>query len=171
MLEASGYSPWFERIHDEFPRSRPAVQSRKALRMLRYRQKLIKIRTMSKNNLQDLALQAGPAQGGTCLPPGQQQVTAPEMAPVMHWQREHWLQLMGPRNQLLLETIASWKARSKGCCITRLRMYPGIALLTSLCFCCTRYNRSVGFAIPANWRPKPASIRWTGPQRRAGAFC
>src|SRR6266496_4563611 len=98
-LEASGYSPWFERLleelgcevwlghateirrrarwrqkndrrdaelildlmlHDEFPRlHRPAVESREVLRMLRYRQKLIKIRTMSKNSLQALALQAG----------------------------------------------------------------------------------------------------------------
>src|SRR6266536_1972101 len=96
-LEASGYSPWFERLleeqgcevwlghateirrrarwrqkndrrdaelildlmlHDEFPRlHRPAVESREVLRMLRYRQKLMKIRTMSKNSLQALALQ------------------------------------------------------------------------------------------------------------------
>src|SRR5438477_2117341 len=102
-LEASGYSPWFERmleelgcevwlghateirrrarwrqkndrrdaelildlmLHDEFPRlHRPAVESREVLRMLRYRQKLIKIRTMSKNNLQALALQSGLAKG------------------------------------------------------------------------------------------------------------
>src|SRR6478672_1750488 len=102
-LEASGYSPWFERLleelgcevwlghateirrrarwrqkndrrgaelildlmlHDEFPLlHRPAIQSREVLRMLRYRQKLIKIRTMSKNSLQALALQAGVAKG------------------------------------------------------------------------------------------------------------
>jgi transposase len=36
-------------LHNEFPRlQRPAVQSREVMRMLRYRQKLIKIRTMSK---------------------------------------------------------------------------------------------------------------------------
>src|ERR1700704_5068796 len=84
-LEASGYSPWFERLleelgcevwlghateirrrarwrqkndrrdaelilelllHHEFPRlHRPAVQSGEVMRMLRYRQKLIKLRT------------------------------------------------------------------------------------------------------------------------------
>src|SRR5215510_6415014 len=100
-LEASGYSPWFERLleeighqvwlgdateirrrarwrqkndrrdaelildlmlHNEFPRlHRPALQSREVMRMLRYRHKLIKIRTMSKNSLQALALQAGVA--------------------------------------------------------------------------------------------------------------
>src|SRR5258706_13692017 len=97
-LEASGYSPWFERLleelgcevwlghateirrrarwrqkndrrdaelildlmlHNEFPRlHRPTVQSREGLRMLRYRQNPIKIRTMSKNMLQALLLQA-----------------------------------------------------------------------------------------------------------------
>ena len=174
-LEASGYSPWFERLleelgcevwlghateirrrarwrqkndrrdaelildlmlHDEFPRlHRPAVQSREVLRMLRYRQKLIKIRTMSKNSLQALALQAGLARGSRLFTKdGQQQLGAAEMSPVMHWQREHWLQLMQPLNQQLLETMVWCKTQSKGdVCITRLRTHPGIGLLTSLC--------------------------------------
>jgi transposase len=174
-LEASGYSPWFERLledlgcevwlghateirrrarwrqkndrrdaelildlmlHDEFPRlHRPAVQSREVLRMLRYRQKLIKIRTMSKNSLQALALQAGLAKRSRLFTKeGQQQLGAAEMSPVMHWQREHWLQLMEPLNQQLLETMVWFKAQSKGdVCITRLRTHPGIGLLTSLC--------------------------------------
>src|ERR1700682_645747 len=47
-------------VHDEFPRlHRPVMKSREILRMLRYRQKLIKIRTMGKNSLQALALQSG----------------------------------------------------------------------------------------------------------------
>src|SRR5256714_14358162 len=116
-LEASGYSPWFERmleelgcqvwlghateirrrarwrqkndrrgaellldlmLHDEFPRlHRPAVQSREVLRMLRYRQKLIKIRTMSKNSLQALALQSGLAKGSQWVTrAGKQELTA-----------------------------------------------------------------------------------------------
>src|ERR1700740_745898 len=174
-LEASGYSPWFERLleelgcevwlghateirrrarwrqkndrrdaelildlmlHDEFPRlHRPAVQSREVLRMLRYRQKLIKIRTMSKNSLQAIALQAGLAKGSSLFTKaGQQQLGAAEMSPVMHWQREHWLQLMEPINHQLLETMVWCKAQSQGdACITRLRTHPGIGLLTSLC--------------------------------------
>ena len=125
-LEASGYSPWFERmleelgcevwlghateirrrarwrqkndrrdaelilelmLHDEFPRlHRPAVQSREVLRMLRYRQKLIKIRTMSKNSLQAIALQDGLAKGSRLFTKdGQQQLGTAEMSPVMHW--------------------------------------------------------------------------------------
>ena len=145
-LEASGYSPWFERLleelgcevwlghateirrrarwrqkndrrdaelilelmlHDEFPRlQRPAMQSREVLCMLRYRQKLIKIRTMSKNSLQAIALQAGLAKRSRLFTKeGQPQLGAAEMSPVMHWQREHWGQLMEPLNQQLLETM------------------------------------------------------------------
>src|SRR5438876_2218311 len=174
-LEASGYSPWFERmleelgcevwlghateirrrarwrqkndrrdaelilellLHDEFPRlHRPAVQSREVLRMLRYRQKLIKMRTMSKNSLQAIALQAGLAKGSRLFTKaGQQELGTAEMSPVLHWQREHWLQLMEPLNQQLLETMGWFKAQSKDdVCITRLRTHPGIGLLTSLC--------------------------------------
>jgi len=123
-------------LHDEFPRlHRPAVQSREVLRMLRYRQKLIKIRTMSKNSLQAIALQAGLAKGSRLFTkPGQQELSTAEMSPVMQWQREHWLQLMAPINQQLLETMVWFKAQSKGdVCITRLRTHPGIGLLTSLC--------------------------------------
>ena len=174
-LEASGYSPWFERLleelgcevwlghateirrrarwrqkndrrdaelildlmlHHEFPRlHRPAVESREVLRMLRYRQKLIKLRTMSKNSLQAIALQSGLAKGsGLFTKTGQQELSTAEMTPVMQWQCEHWLQLLKPLNQQLLETMVWFKAQSKGdVCITRLRTHPGIGLLTSLC--------------------------------------
>src|SRR3989454_6726647 len=169
-LEASGYSPWFERLleelgcevwlghateirrrarwrqkndrrdaelildlmlHNEFPRlHRPAGQSREVMRMLRYRQKLIKVRTIGKNSLQALALQSGLAKGSRLFTQaGQQELSTAEMSPVMHWQREHWLQLMEPLNQQLLETMGWFKAQSKGdVSITRLRTHPGIGL-------------------------------------------
>src|SRR5437773_5387113 len=123
-------------IHNEFPRlHRPAVQSREVLRMLRYRQKLIKMRTMSKNSLQAIALQAGLAKGSRLFTKaGQQELGTAEMSPVLHWQREHWLQLMEPLNQQLLETMVWFKSQSKDDDrITRLRTHPGIGLLTSLC--------------------------------------
>jgi len=123
-------------LHDEFPRlHQPSLQSREVMRMLRYRQKLIKIRTMSKNSLQAIALQAGLAKGSHLFTKeGQQQLGAAEMSPVLHWQREHWLQLMEPINQQLLETMVWFKAQSQGDAgISRLRTHPGIGLLTSLC--------------------------------------
>jgi len=111
------------------------VQSREVLRMLRYRQKLIKMRTMSKNSLQAIALQAGLAKGSRLFTKaGQQELGTAEMSPVLHWQREHWLQLMEPLNQQLLETMVWFKSQSKDDDrITRLRTHPGIGLLTSLC--------------------------------------
>jgi transposase len=123
-------------VHYEFPRlNRPALQSREVLRMLRYRQKLIKIRTMSKNSVQAIALQAGLAKGSRLFTKaGQQEFSTAEMSPVMQWQREHWLQLLEPLNKQLLETMVWFKAQSQGDVdITRLRTHPGIGLLTSLC--------------------------------------
>ena len=174
-LEASGYSPWFERLleelgcevwlghateirrrarwrqkndrrdaelildlmlHDEFPRLYlPPLQSREVLRMLRYRQKLVKIRTMGKNSLQALALQSGLAKGSHLFSKaGLQELRTAVMSPAMQWQREQWLQLLEPLNQRLLETMFWLKQQSQDDQrIIRLRTHPGIGLLTSLC--------------------------------------
>jgi transposase len=123
-------------LHNEFPRlHRPTVQSREVLRMLRYRQKLIKFRTMSKNSLQAIALQAGLAKGSRLFTTaGQQELRTAEMSPVLQWQRDHWFELLKPLNQQLLETMVWFKAQSKDeVSIKRLRTHPGIGLLTSLC--------------------------------------
>jgi transposase len=174
-LEASGYSPWFERLleelgceillghateirrrarwrhkndrrdaelildlmlHDEFPRLYlPPLQSREVLRMLRYRQKLIKIRTMGKNSLQALALQAGLAKGPHLFSKaGLQELRVAQMSPAMQWQREQWLHLLEPLNQRLLETMLWLKQQSQADQrISRLRTHPGVGLLTALC--------------------------------------
>lgn len=123
-------------VHQEFPRlHRPAPASREILRMLRYRQKLIKIRTMGKNSLQALALQAGLAKGSQLLSKqGLQQLRTVRMSPVMQWQREQWLQLLEPLNERLLETMLWLKQQSLGDVrVSLLRTHPGIGLLTSLC--------------------------------------
>jgi transposase len=123
-------------IHDEFPRlHRPAPESREILRMLRYRQKLIKIRTMGKNSLQALALQSGLAKGSQLFSrAGQQELRAVAMSPAMQWQREQWWQLLEPLNQRLLETMLWLKQQAQDDArIKLLRTHPGIGLLTSLC--------------------------------------
>ena len=127
---------WDLMVHQEFPRlHRSAVHSREVLRMLRYRQKLIKLRTMSKNSLQAIALQAGLAKGKQLFSrAGQEQFRAAAMSPVLQWQREHWFALLQPLNQQLLETMVWFKAQSKDdLSIQRLRTHPGIGLLTALC--------------------------------------
>jgi transposase len=123
-------------IHDEFPRlHRPAPESREILRMLRYRQKLVKMRTIGKNSLQALALQSGLAKGSHLFTKaGQQELRIAVMSPAMQWQREHWLQLLESLNQQMLETMLWLKQQSKDdALVQRLRTHPGIGLLTSLC--------------------------------------
>ena len=123
-------------LHQEFPRlHRPAEQSREVLRMLRYRQKLIKMRTMTKNSLQAIALQAGLAKGKQLFSQaGQAEFKAAAMSPVLQWQREHWSDLLKPLNEQVLETMVWFKAQSTDdVSIKRLRTHPGIGLLTSLC--------------------------------------
>jgi transposase len=47
-------------IGDEFPRIyRPTLESREVLRMLRYRHRLVKMRTMAKNSIHALAISVG----------------------------------------------------------------------------------------------------------------
>ena len=123
-------------VHDEFPRlHRPSPQSREILRMLRYRQKLVKIRTMGKNSLQALALQSGLAKRSHLFTKaGQQELRTAAMSPAMQWQREQWFQLLEPLNERLLETMLWLKQQSQDDArIKLLRTHPGIVLLTSLC--------------------------------------
>src|SRR5262249_37527965 len=114
---------------------RPAVQSREVMRMLRYRQKLIKMRTMSKNSLQALALQSGLARRSRLFTrEGKEELSAALMSPAMQWQRDHWWQLLQPLNEQLQETMAWLKDQSQDdVCVARLRTHPGIGLLTALC--------------------------------------
>src|SRR6185369_13420 len=127
---------WDLMVHNEFPRlHQPLSESREVLRMLRYRQKLIKQRTMTKNSLQAIALQAGLAKGQQLFTSaGQEQFQSAEMSAVLQWQRDHWFELLKPLNQQLLETMVWFKAQSKDDSdLQRLRTHPGIGLLTALC--------------------------------------
>jgi transposase len=123
-------------LHNEFPRLFVLpLQSREVLRMLRYRQKLIKMRTMAKNSLQALALQSGLAKGSHLFTKaGQQELQTAPMSPAMQWQRDQWLQLLEPLNQRLLQTMLWLKQQSTADQrISRLRTHPGLGLLTALC--------------------------------------
>src|SRR5437879_9897151 len=88
-------------VHDEFPRlHRPSLESREMLRMLRYRHKLVKMRTIIKNSLQALALQSGLSRRTKLFTKaGQQELRAAPLWPVMKQQQEQWLELLLVLNQ------------------------------------------------------------------------
>lgn len=121
--------------HDEFPRiHRPLPQSREILRMLRYRHKLVKVRTIVKNSLQSLSIQAGLSlQARLFTRQGTQQLEALTMSPVMGQQRQQWLELLQELNQRITETERWLKQQAlSDPRISLLRTHPGLGLLSSL---------------------------------------
>ena len=122
-------------LHEEFPRlHRPAPVSSEILRMLRYRHKLVKMRTIGKNSLQALALQSGLSlRTKLFTKAGKQELCKATMSPVMAQQREQWLTLLETLDQRILETMLWLKQQSQGDeRISRLRTHPGFGLLTAL---------------------------------------
>lgn len=122
-------------IHDEFPRiHRPTAQSREILRMLRYRHKLVQMRTIIKNSLQALSIQSGLSLRARLFTrAGLDQLQSVTMSPMMQYQRDQWLVALESLNQRILEA-ANWLAQQAAgdARIERLRTHPGIGLLTAL---------------------------------------
>jgi transposase len=122
-------------IHDEFPRiHRPTPQSREILRMLRYRHKLVKMRTIIKNSLQALAIQSGLSlRAHLFTQVGLQQLRCVPMSPVMQFQRDEWLQALESLSQRIVASVTWLKQQAANDeRISRLRTHPGIGLLTAL---------------------------------------
>lgn len=122
-------------LHGEFPRiHRPSVTSREILRMLRYRHKLVQMRTTIKNSLQALSIQSGLSLRAKLFTrAGLAQLQSVTMSPMMQYQRAQWLAALEPVNQRILEA-ANWLAQQAAGDerIDRLRTHPGIGLLTAL---------------------------------------
>lgn len=122
-------------VRDEFPRiHRQTPLSREILRMLRYRHRLVKIRTMIKNCLHALAIQSGLALKAQLFTEvGLTQLQALTMTPTMQQQREQWLQLLASVNQRI-NASEQWLGQQAAADprVLRLQTHPGIGLLTSL---------------------------------------
>jgi transposase len=122
-------------LRDEFPRiHRPTPQSREILRMLRYRHKLVKLRTMVKNSLQSLSIQAGLSlQTRLFTRQGEQKLRALALSPVMSTQRQQWLELLQELQLRIRET--EWWLQQRALedpRISLLRTHPGLGLLSAL---------------------------------------
>lgn len=126
----------FELLHKgEFPTVfRFSQQSREILQQLRYRHKQVKLRTIARNCLHKLALDAGLSLQQTLLSKtGRAKLEALPLGPAAAHQRQEWLELIDQLNQRIqrvekeLETLADADPR-----VVRVRTHPGIGLLTSL---------------------------------------
>ena len=122
-------------LKGDFPRlHRPAAQSQEILSQLRYRNRLVKIRTMVKNNLQALSIRAGLSVKTKLLTrSGKEKLSALTMSEAASLQRQQWLSLLKDLDEQIGQ-VDSW-LRKKANADKRaamLQTHPGIGLLTSL---------------------------------------
>jgi transposase len=122
-------------VNGGFPRlHRPSAESREVLNQPRYRNRLVKIRTMTKNNLRALSIRAGLTAKSTLITRGgRDKLKALPMSQSASLQREHWFELLKGLNDKIAE-VDDWlkqqaKANQR---VTLLQTHPGIGLLTSL---------------------------------------
>jgi transposase len=122
-------------LRGEFPQvHRPPFESREVLRLLRYRHKLVQMRTRAKNSLQALAFSAGSAGRSRLLSrEGREQFLRLPMSEAMGRQRAEWLSLVDEFNARIksLDVWLEQQARHDER-VLRLQTHPGIGLLTSL---------------------------------------
>lgn len=120
---------------NEFPQVfRFSRESREVLQQLRYRHKLVKLRTIARNSLHRLALDAGLSlQSKLLTQRGREQLQTLALAPSAALQRDEWLDLIDHLNRHIarvehaLEAVAASDER-----VQRVRTHPGIGLLTGL---------------------------------------
>ncbi|MCA1837512.1 MAG: IS110 family transposase [Actinobacteria bacterium] len=122
-------------LRGEFPRiHRPPFESREVLRLLRYRHKLVQMRTRAKNSRQALAFSAGSSGRSRLLSrEGRERFLRLPMSEAMGRQREEWLSLVDELNARI-NGLDSWlEQRAKQDeRVLRLQTHPGVGLLTSL---------------------------------------
>jgi transposase len=122
-------------LKGEFPQvHRPSFESREILRLLRYRHRLVQMRTQCKNSLQALAYSAGSAKRATLLSQkGRERFRQLPMSAAMDWQRREWLTFVAEFNERIKELDGWLTAQAKQDeRVLRLQTHPGIGLLTSL---------------------------------------
>ncbi len=123
-------------VHDEFPALfRYPPESRELLRQLRYRHKLVKLRTMVANTLHALAINAGLSLRAQLLTRGgRKQLAGLRLSVISQQQRDELLSLADELSRRIL-TVEQWlKEQAKSDArVRRLQTHPGVGLLTSLC--------------------------------------
>jgi len=123
-------------VHGEFPTLfRYTKESREVLRQLRYRHKLVKLRTMVVNSLHALAINAGLSLRAKLLTrDGRQQLRRLSLSPISHQQREELVSLADELTRRIGKVEQWLEAQAKqDVRVQRLQTHPGVGLLTSLC--------------------------------------
>ena len=122
-------------LKGDFPRIHTfSAESRTVLRQLRYRHKLVKVRTIAKNSLHAIGINAGlPLQRKLLTAVGLAQLEALSLSPVLSQQRDEWLALIKLMNKQIGAVEESLQERAKDDpAVALLRTHPGIGLLTAL---------------------------------------
>lgn len=122
-------------LRGEFPRiHRPSSESRELLRLLRYRHRLVQMRTMIKNSLRALAFSAGNFQrSGLFSSKGRDRLLTLPMTEAMSRQRTEWLSLLSELDHRV-KHLDEWLKHKAGQDerVKRVQTHPGVGLLTSL---------------------------------------
>ena len=121
-------------LRGEFPRiHRREVTSTEILRMLRYRHRLVKIKTMIANNLQALGLSAGLPKISMRTKKAKERLQGAPMTDAMRRPCEEWISLLDPLNERV-KGAEKWleEAAEADDLVKLLRTHPGLGLLTSL---------------------------------------
>jgi transposase len=122
-------------LKGDFPRVYNfSEQSRTVLRQLRYRHKLVKVRTIAKNSLHAIGINAGlPLKRRLLTQTGIEKLQALSLSPVLTQQRDEWLQLIALMNERIATVEEALQQRAQGDdTVALLRTHPGIGLLTAL---------------------------------------
>ncbi len=122
-------------LKDEFPCiHRLTPESLEVLRQLRYRHRLVQMRTKLYNCLQAIALSAGVSlKAKLRTSKGQERLSQLSLTPAFEQQRQEWLSLLSEINLRIerveqeLQPLAAADPR-----VQRVRTHPGVGLLTGL---------------------------------------
>jgi len=122
-------------LKGDFPRvHRQRAASRAVMRQLRYRHKLVKLRTIAKNSLYAIGINAGlPLKGKLLTTRGETQLRGASLSPVLSSQRDEWLELVETLDQRVAAVETQLEQAAAGDSqVVRLRTHPGVGLLTAL---------------------------------------
>ncbi len=122
-------------LKDEFPRmNRLSFESLEVLRRIRYRHRLVQMRTRMRNSLQAIALGSGITLKSKLRTKRRRaKLNNLPLSPVLSQQRSDWLEMIEEVERRIAEVEQELEKAAAGDeRVRRLRTHPGIGLLTGL---------------------------------------